>query len=250
LALSPARLYTAANSEYHSLADNSVFDVATTTNYWFGWGYVNATGTQRTIFSKMVNDANPEYQYRLILIDTDELMWVVASGVSDYVVPQTVTKVVGATWFFWEAYIDKANSLAGLCLNRGTDVTAAFSADVRAGTGSFKFGSSFNAAAAYQPWDGRLQAMGFTSGLPITAERDAIYNTTAPGVLYSNRPALSVATYLAFWNGDEASGDLVDSIGSYTMTDNNTVTTAAGIVLIPPTATSGGSTLGLSGIIQ
>jgi len=237
MALSPARLFTAANSEYFSLADNSVFDVATTTNYWFGWGYINATGTRSVIFSKIVADVDIGYQYSFRYETTDKLRFVVGYGATDYAIAATTSSVAATTWFFWEAYIDKVNNLIGVSVNREADVTAALSSDVRAGTGDFRIGTQFNVTPQY-PWDGRLQAMGFTSGLPTGAERTAIYNSTAPGVLYSNRPSLSAATYLAFWNGDEASGNLVDSTGTYTMTDNNTVTTAAGIVLIPSAASS------------
>lgn len=250
-AFSPARQYTRASSQYHVITDaaQSGLDFSGNVDFYiFGWCYFDEIpsfynpGNSPNILGKQLNTGN-QRSYSLFASTVDEKprFSVSADGIANTTVIWS-SGIVADTWYFFEAYHDSVNDVIGICFtaegsgSRGVDVTTAHS------TGMFNSSADFSIAiqnigvnTGY--FDGRLQGIGVTSGIPTSAERDALYNSDM-GVLSTNRPSLSSATYISMWNGNEASGDLVDSIGSNTLTDVNGVTTAVGhIVISDPVAT-------------
>jgi hypothetical protein len=58
------------------------------------------------------------------------------------------------------------------------------------------------------------------------------------GVDYTDRPTLSAGTYISWWPMTESSGTRYDVIGTNNLTDNNTVTSANGVVYDAPVVAS------------
>jgi hypothetical protein len=131
-----------------------------------------------------------------------------------------------STWTFWEAYYDSVGDVIAVCINRGSDSTLADTVGPTTSTIDFLI-SQYPSASNYV--NGRMCSMVFINGMPATADRDAIYNSGS-GVLYKDKPTLSSGTYVSWWDGAETSGVLIDAHGTNHLTDNNTVTSAAGKV--------------------
>lgn len=140
-------------------------------------------------------------------------------------------------WIFFEAYLDYSAKTGYISVNRGTEYSDSYiGTGPQAGTKAFTIGTDGDQTAG-QFHDGRIANIVWVHGIPIAAERNALYGR-GYGVHYTDRPTLSVATYVSWWPLTESSGTRYDVIGSNHLTDNNTVTGANGIVYdIPPTPT-------------
>lgn len=132
-------------------------------------------------------------------------------------------------WYFVEGYHDGTADVIGVSVNRGTDVTTAHSTGIYQNDAGFSIGA-FDDTTSKNVWDGRIQNAVYISGIPTAAERDSLYNGGL-GVDYADKPALSSATYVSWWELDEASGNAIDAHASNDLTDKNTVGTASGVVL-------------------
>lgn len=248
-----ASQFTAANTEYLSITDasQSGLDIGNADKYFCAWVYLDNLGTLRQIVSKWLVNATTQQSYTFYISASNQLVWIVSKdGTTANNVSCTASEVVVASrWYFCEVWHNATSDLIGASLNRGTEATAAITTGVNDGTRDF----TISMFSPDYPFNGRISSVVVTNGIPTATERDALYNRGF-GVDYSDKPALSVATYVSWWELTEASGSRADSHGSNTLTDNNSVTGNPGVVydVVTPPAGGGsyGSTLGLMGIIQ
>lgn len=231
--LAPARQYTRTNTEYHSITDasQSGLDPGDADFYMAGWVNMDSFPTLNVIFGKWINNGSSN-AYLLDYYNTAPgfRFTVTSGGLYNSGTTTATYSISGATgtWYFVEAYHDSVNNRIGICVNRGTDTTANTSAGVYgAGTAAVTMGA-LDSGSGHQ-YDGRIGVFLFTSGIPTSGERDSLYNS-GNGVLYTSKPTLSSATYVSWWDGAETSGRRVDAHGTNHLTDNNTVTSAAGKV--------------------
>lgn len=219
-----SRQYTAANGEWHSIASASQtgLNPGDTNFYIAGWIYADSLGTN--IITAKWQSGGSISAYQLAYVSST-LRWIGSSDGTAVSYNINAGALSTATWYFVEAYHDATNNIVGVTYNRAADTTTAYSSGLYAsGTAAFGIGAQDSGNA---PWNGRLHGFVAISGIPTTAERNALYNAGA-GVLYKDRPTLSLATYISWWDGAETSGVLIDALGTNTLTDNNTVTSAAG----------------------
>jgi hypothetical protein len=250
-----ASQFTAANNEYLSITNAAQTGLNIgDTDYWFGaWIRLDNTGTLRQVISKWLVSATSQNSYTLYISAANIPIFIVTpTGATADTVTATSTlpAMVANTWYFVEGWHDSVNNLIGVTYNRGTANTTAHSTGVFIGNRDFTIST---AGSPDLPFNGRIQEVVAVSGIPTSSERDAIFGRGF-GVDVSDRPTLSAATYVSWWKLSEASGNRADSIGTNTLTDNNTVTGNPGVVydaVTPPPASGNyGSTLGFSGIIQ
>lgn len=219
-----SRQYTAANSEYHSISNaaQTGLNPGDTNFYLAGWIYANTLGTNIIVSKWQSGGAINAYE---LYYASSQLTWIGTAAGTTVSYSVNCGALSTGTWYFVECYHDATNNVVGVTYNRNADTTSSYSGGLYgAGTADFAIGSGMS---AFSPWNGRIHGFVAISGIPTTAERNALYNAGA-GVLYKDRPTLSLATYISWWDGAETSGVLIDALGTNTLTDNNTVTSAAG----------------------
>lgn len=231
-----AAQFTAANSEYLSIADNASLSTGDI-DFWFGvWAYLDSKGALRGIASKGVGSFASEWD----LLYNDSLdRFAFSCFQSPATQAVAAANVLGSpsteTWYFLMVYHDSVNDEIGISVNGGNWTTAVLVGGPNDSTLAFLLG----AGSASMFHDGRLDSSGFGKS-PIggiagikDAIRDSLYNS-GRGKSYS---ALTTAEktdwgLVSFWNLEEPSGTREDSHGTNDLTDNNTVTQATGIAEI------------------
>ena len=218
-----ARLFTAANSEYFSAVD-AAWNSPTGSWYQAGWVKLTTNATQVVLLAKYGTGGNQGWQTYYNNATSKFGLTQSHDGTNTVGVEFGSTSSTG-TWYFVENYYDSVNQLCGININRGTDATVAQTNGQFDSSLAIRWGAQsggFYANAAGGPTV-------FLSGMPTAAERNALYNS-GNGVLYKDRPTFSTATILAWYDMAETSGQAYDANGTNHLTDNNTVTSAAGKV--------------------
>lgn len=231
-----AALFTAANSEYLSLADNAALSVGDVPLDIYTWVYATSTPTAGNTMGILGKWAAGDLEYLLFLDNTGGTIRFkfqvrnTADSTTTTVTASTFGTPSTATWYAIHCYHDPTGNVIGIAVNDGTADTAATTGGVRNGTAAFEIGR--HTAANY--FDGRVATTGFwkrtASNLSAT-ELTQLYNLRK-GLLYEriqNSLGTSLTTGLvAYWNMVEASGTRADAASTNNLTDNNTVTQAAG----------------------
>lgn len=233
-ALASARQYTAANSEYHSIAHASQtgLNPGDTDFYGCGWFRLDSFVTLNTLFSKWKDNGGAGTVAYLLdyLNSTSRFRWSVTSNTYNSGVTTVNASTFGAaslnTWYFVEWYHDSVNNQLGICVNRGTTDTASHTTGIYNTT---QTAVMFGALATNYYNSGKMGPVGVWSRIPSSTERDSLYNS-GNGVLYKDLTAGLKTNLISWWDGAETSGSLIDAHGTNHLTDNNTVTSAVGKV--------------------
>lgn len=170
-----ATQFTAASSEYLTLADNAEFSGDVDYTFW-AWVYLDSVAATINILSKRENTGNQrEYDFRYQT--GSGFSWLVyGDGVTATTVTDTTLGVAStATWYLVRAWHDSAGNLIGIQSDLNTPVTAAHSAGSFSGTAAFLIGAVLPSAPV-QEWNGRICEVGFTKRLLTDAEHFWLYN--------------------------------------------------------------------------
>lgn len=228
-----ARLFTEANSEYFSITNAAQAGLGLTTGaYIRGFVYLTETastdGNNLRLVTKW-NTTSDQRSYSVYIASSDnKLNFSVSSdGTAGTVVTVASTTALSstATWYLFEAYYDGVN--IGVSVNNETFVTSAFSAGIYNSTAIFAIGQDGNLGAGNL--GGRACTISVYSADPGAAVRTALYNS-GNGTLHQSLTAGQKTGLVSWWDGVETSGVLIDAHGTNHLTDNNTVTSAAGKV--------------------
>jgi len=224
--------FTAANSEYLSITDNAELSVGNIDFTLAFWVYVDSLGANRTIASKFA-DTTPTREWRLRYNNGDaafEFQVVDSSGGVASV--ETTESISTGTWYFIVCWHDASADTINIQLNNGTVHSASHTTGVNDSTEDFRLGADKSSGSVGSFWDGRIDEVGFWKRILTTQERTDLYNG-GNGTTIKNRFLVDAGGSLgdrliSQWNLNEASGTRTDSISGENLTDNNTVTQAAG----------------------
>jgi len=229
--------FVAANTEYLSIGDNADLSFGDEDFSIAGWVYFNSLtggGSFGTIVGKYNTGAN-EREYSVYLPSgTNKLRFVVTNNgsVANGILDSTVSVTTG-TWYFVYAEHDSVNNELVLKVNDNTADTLSYSLGGRDGASTFALGNMVGLSSAQL--DGRLDEIAIYNRVLTPTELTYLYNGGA-GRVYGGIgiPATDgsdlTTSLISWWDLDETSGSRADSHGSNTLTDNNTVTSAAGNV--------------------
>lgn len=180
------RTFTAANSEYLSIASNSSLVVGDEDFTFSGWIKLTSqpsSGAEFDILSKYETSTNNR-EYRLHYINsggTYSLIWsLCANGsCSVFTQPTRAGQLTNGQWYWFCAWHDSVNNVAGLQVDTEMPVTASYSSGVFSGNSPFHLGSLGRSATTFF-LNGSLDRVGFWKRVLTPAERAALANPSGP----------------------------------------------------------------------
>jgi hypothetical protein len=216
--------FTAATSEYLSIADNaslSMSDIAFTLSGWF---YLDDIGTTRPLINKHTLAGNQ----RGYLLGYTGGSGKFFGGVSDdggVGIHQTTIShplvAVANTWYFVTFWHDATANEIGIQVNTETELTAAWSTGVFDNTATFYLGTNGQLDAFH---NGRMAMVGIWKNRVLgAADIVQLYNDGF-GLRHGALDSGLLTSLESYWDLEEVSGNRADSEGANTLTDNNTVT--------------------------
>lgn len=223
--LGNAAQFTAANSEYLSIADNpqlSTGDIAFTCAFWL---YIDTKSSDRGFIGKTDSGAASSEWVVWYELASDRIVLRVYSGASAYSLSANSfgSPTVG-TWIFIIIWHDPVGNTLNIQVNDGTIDSLAHTVGVNDGTAPFEIGR-FLAGAAYH--NGRVDGVGFWKRLLTVKEKKALYGGGS-GLEYPFGVNRLTEGLIEYWKLDEASGNRTGEFRGIVLTDTNTVMSAAG----------------------
>ncbi len=224
--------FTSASSESLSITDNTALSTGDIDFTFSAWVYSDdAISSFRTILSKYNQDnVNTEYflGYDSTVPAFQFSVYNGSAGIGS-VNATTFGAASATTWYFVTAWHDASANTVNIQINNGTVDSAATTGGAGDSTSPFRIGAySDNGGTARSFWNGRIDNVGFWKRTLTTGERSWLYNT-GQGRGYSELEAGFKTSLQAYWNLNEAASTRLDSHSTNNLTDNNTVTFAAGV---------------------
>lgn len=221
-----AAQFTAASSESLSITDNAALSMADIDFTISGWFYFD-TMTTAGLIGKWNSDTSlAEYQLYYNGNGTSKFDFFVGYGGGAVASVSSSTTPTTSTWYFVVAWHDSVANTINIQVNNGATASTAHSNGVANGTNEFRIGR--DQVTNYH--NGRIDSVGVWKKALSANERTYLYNS-GQGRLYSEIAGYSglSTSQVAWWELNETSGTRSDSVGSNTLTDNNTVTYATGV---------------------
>lgn len=166
-----AAKFTVANSEFLSIADNTVVSTGDIDFTIAGWFYLDSKTDYRGLLGK---DNGVQQDYGIYYdLAFDRLIFYVFDNASNYaeVRASALGSPATGTWYFIVAWHDSVANTINIQINNGTVNSTSHSAGVKDSTAPFWIGRD---GATYM--DGRIDAVGFWKRILTTAEKTILYN--------------------------------------------------------------------------
>jgi hypothetical protein len=165
-----AAQFTAANSEYLSIADNTSLSTGDIDFTFQAWIYIDSTATHRGVAGKFAASGNREWY--LSCNPGGALRFVVSPDIVTYG-DVSSAELSPARWYHVVTWHDSVNNIMGISVNDGAPVTASYSGGAMDSTAPFFLGDSIGSGF---PFEGRIDNAGFWKRVLRADERTALYN--------------------------------------------------------------------------
>jgi hypothetical protein len=168
--------FTAANTESLSIADNALLSGGDTDFTVSAWFYVDSLAANRTVVSKY-NTTGNQREYLLRVLTTGSVnLFLSGDGSASTSIATATGAVVTGQWYFCVFWHDSVANTGNVQLNNGTVVSVAHTTGVFDGTADFRIGVF---GTTGEPFDGRIDEVGFWRRVLTAAERGALFNSGA-----------------------------------------------------------------------
>lgn len=231
-----ARQFTAANSEYFTVADNTTFsmgDVYMAGEVWVQFDSLPSGGAVFGILAKYTSAGN-QVEWGVYYSDVrDQFEFSVSpdgTGAASAFAGSGAAAVVN-TWYRIKFYHDPLANVIGIGVNNGAFVTQAYTGGIFNGTAAFTIGRIDGGSYL----DGRIGPVKIWKGkVPSSDEWEDLYRGKEWAYSYTQLSA-SLKSYLVeAFDMDAASGNEIGEVAGIVLTDTNTVTTKPGLIRIEP----------------
>ena len=231
MAAGMASQFTAANSEYLSIADNASLSMSGTQSFTIGaWVYMDSLPAVAFVLQKGDGVSNSTYEYALYYDNgTARFIAVIGTGSGSHTVSaSTFGAPSTGTWYFVCVRHTQGVDIA-ISVNGGTLDTTGHTSGSQDTTNEFRIGRDGGAGGNY--WNGRMQCVFIAKEALTTAQITAAYNGGTPLSYNDFLSKVTPSALQGYWELNEPSSTRKDLHGSNDLTDNNTVTTSAGTCL-------------------
>ena len=169
--------FTAANSEFLSVADNAALSMGNIDFAMAAWVYFDTVADAKAIISKG-NTGTFDYEYLLRTRDNGgniQFFLQISDGSANEGLVHATTFGVPstATWYWVFCYHDATANTIGISVNNGTVDTTAYTFGSNDGAGAFNIGAYLSNQMFF---NGRIDEVAIWKRVPTTAERTEIYN--------------------------------------------------------------------------
>ena len=228
---SSARLFTLATSEYLSIPDNASLSIGDIDASGTAWVKLASKATIMTIFSKF--SLSPEVrEYTFGYSNTDDRFQIIGSsgGTSTTLFnskADSFGSVSTGIWYFVMWRYDASADTIEISVNDGTKDSDAHAGGIYDGDQDFRMGA-INNIGPVRFWDGSIGPVSIWKKKLSDAEVTSLYNSGV-AKFRKDYSATELTSLVGHWDLVETSGIAYDAQGSNNLTDNNTVTSGAGI---------------------
>lgn len=172
-------LFTAANSEYLSIADNTSLSLGDVDFTATAWVYLSSKTNPMTILGKTGSTA-ATIEYAVSYSKASDRFVFTVRNTADNANTTATANTFGSpftsTWYFIVVYHNSSTNFIGISVNNGAFDTAATSGGVKDGTNAFVIGANATPATYF---DGRVDSVGFWKGKVLSsAEITNLYNNS------------------------------------------------------------------------
>jgi hypothetical protein len=215
--------FTAASSQYLSIADNASLSTGDIDFTVAGWVYLDSLPATNNFFGTVTRwhtSGSPVHrEYALITYDISGTVrfhfFVRNAADSDNasVVANTLGTPATGTWYFIVAWHDSVADTLNISVNDGVVDSQAHTGGVVDSAADFNIG----AYTTSNYHSGRIDQVGLWKRVLTAAERTALYNS-GNGAAYPDLTAALKTNLISYWELDEASGTRNDSHGTNHLT--------------------------------
>ncbi len=176
---SNAGQFTAANTEYLTVADNTSLSMGNIDFTVSAWVYLDSEGANRAIITKYGGDAAANTEYVLFYGSAqDKFRFMVGNGTTETAITaDTFGAVTTSTWYHVVGWHDAANDVLGISVN-GISDTVSYSGGVTDTAQPFRLGASGTASLL---WNGRIDDARVYKRVLSSDDRSKLY--TNPGTI-------------------------------------------------------------------
>lgn len=217
-----ARSYDDANNQKHTLADNAVFDTGSGDFTFSTFVRIDDDSRTNAIAGKFAA-ADREWAVQYALGTTDFRAFFSTDGTTNAATVDSASIEPQDDWVHIVVQHDNTNNLAILWVN-GVKYTAALTGNLNNGTAAFEVGGYDSSS---DELSGRQCCSGFWTRL-LTAGEISQLSQGLKGLKYAAMSTALKVDLEVWYDGDEASGDLLDSVGSLDMSSSGTGTIGTG----------------------
>jgi len=184
-----ARQYTAANDEYHQIADNTHLSTGDVDFTCAAWVYLDSVGVDRTILSKFYYAVNKR-EYALTYAHSGTAFSFIVSSLGTSVTSTSVTSGTPntATWYLVVAWHDSVANTISIQVNNGSVASKSHEGGVLDSDSLFVIGKTFT---SWGPFNGRIGPTMFWKsaagggGVLSADQRTSLYNSGS-GLAYAS----------------------------------------------------------------
>ena len=221
-------------TQFLNIADNTDLSMSDVDFHICVFAFLDVkTGNNKTILGKFNTEAADDRGYLLLYsVGDDQFRWIVSAdgtvGTVTNLFSTNLPTVNTGTWYMINVWHDSVNDEIGMRINDGDILTTAHTGGVFDNVTDFKIGA-FN-TTELQFIDGRVsQARIWKNRILTESEMNEIFNLgNGYPSTESGLPSSLLTSLVAAWDCNEISGTRFDSIGSNDLSDNNSVSRAAG----------------------
>ena len=227
-----AAQFTAATSEYLSIADNAALSMGDIDFTIETWVYKDSSPANNMVIVSKHNTTDNKREYQLFWKNTTDKFYFVVSNdgtTSAEVKSDTLGNPSNGQWYHIIAWHDATANTINIQVNNGTADSTAHTTGVLDSDSPFQLGARATATPA-EFWDGRIGVSRVWKRTLTAAEKTYLYNAGVGRAYDELDPSLRVSL-IACWELNEPSGTRTDIHGANNLTDNNTVTTNPGTIL-------------------
>lgn len=172
--LGKAGQFTAANSEYLSIADNASLSTGDIDFTFCAWVYADSLGANRFIVTKSNLSTLGEY-FLAYSTATSRFRFAIQNASTFVTIDADVLGAPStATWYFIVGWHDSVANTVNIQVNNGTANSGTTGATVPADSAqAFQLGAQ---SVPGDYWNGRIDSVGFWKRVLTAAERTALYN--------------------------------------------------------------------------
>jgi hypothetical protein len=231
-----AASFTSANSEYLSKADNASFPTGDVALTYAGWFYLTDKANEQVLMGQWDFSTNDAAMILAYNVGPDRIATAVRNQANTVTTAASATNFGSpptGTWVYAVAWHDPTADTINIQINDGTANSTSTNGGIHSSAAAFIIGCQISASTPVQGLNGRSRSVAMWGRVLTGLEKTWLYNSGKARSYASTGQGGTDCSdcrtnLISWWDLGETSGTRADRLGTNNLTDNNTVTVAAG----------------------